>query len=114
MNIHYLEVVTPDVDAVCATYQQLYNCTFSEPVALLGGARTAPLPNGGQVGVRAPMHDAEEPETRTYVLVDNIERALNEAVQLGADVAHPPLELAGLGQFAIYRLGSLMHGLWQR
>ena len=46
MQIHYLEIVTPDVDAVCATYEQLYGVSFGEPEAGLGNSRTATLANG--------------------------------------------------------------------
>ena len=47
MQIQYLEIVTPDADAVCATYSQLHGVTFGESDEHLGGARTAKLANGG-------------------------------------------------------------------
>ncbi len=59
MQIHYLEIVTKEVDAVCAAYAAVNGVQFGEPDAGLGNARTAALPDGGMVGVRAPMHDAE-------------------------------------------------------
>ena len=52
MQIHYLEVVTKEVDAVCAAYTAANGVQFSEPDAGLGGARTAALLGGGLVGVR--------------------------------------------------------------
>ena len=69
MRIHYLEIVTPDVDATCATYARLHGVKFSAPEAGLGNARTAPLPGGGLLGVRAPMHETEQPVVRPYLLV---------------------------------------------
>jgi hypothetical protein len=30
VQVHYLEIVTPDVDAICANYTQLYGVSFSE------------------------------------------------------------------------------------
>ncbi|MGB6847095.1 MAG: hydroxylase, partial [Thermoanaerobaculia bacterium] len=36
MKVQYLEIVTPDVDAVCATYANLHGVSFSEPEAGLG------------------------------------------------------------------------------
>ena len=66
MNIQYLEIVTPDVDAVCATYAQLHGVTFGDADPGLGNARTAPLAGGGLVGVRAPMHETEEPVVRAW------------------------------------------------
>ena len=113
MQIHYLEIVTPDVDATCNAYQALHNVSFSAPQAGLGNARTAPLPGGGMVGVRAPMHETEEPVVRPYVLVDDVEAAVVAAVEAGGEIAHPPLEIPGHGTFAIYIQGGIHHGLWQ-
>jgi len=113
MQIQYLEIVTPDVDAVCATYEQLHGVSFGEPEAGLGNARTATLANGGMIGVRAPMHEAEEPVVRPYLLVDDIEAAAKAAAATGGEIAHPPLELPGYGTFAIYIEGGIHHGLWQ-
>ena len=53
MHVQYLEIVTKDVDAVCANYAQLHGVSFSEPEAALGNARTASLSGGGLIGVRA-------------------------------------------------------------
>ena len=75
MQIQYLEIVTPDVEAVCTTYVKLCGVSFGEPDAGLGNARTAPLPGGGLIGVRAPMHESEEPVVRPYILVDDIAAA---------------------------------------
>lgn len=113
MQIHYLEIVTPDVDAVCATYAQSLGVTFSEPEAGLGNARTVTLGNGGMIGVRAPMHETEEPVVRPYWLVDDIDAAAKAAVDAGGEIAHPPMEIPGHGTFAIYIQGGIHHGLWQ-
>lgn len=114
MQIHYLEIVTKEVDAVCATYAAVNGVRFGKPDAGLGNARTAALLGGGMVGVRAPMHDAEEPVVRPYWLVDDIKAAVASAVKAGGEVAHPPLEIPGHGTFAIYIQGGINHGLWQR
>jgi predicted enzyme related to lactoylglutathione lyase len=112
MQIHYLEIVTRDVDAVCAAYAA-NGVQFGEPDARLGNARTAALTGGGLVGVRAPLHETEEPVVRPYWLVDDIEAAFAAAVAAGGKAAHPPLEIPGLGTFAIYIQGGVDHGLWQ-
>src|SRR5262245_11040496 len=111
MNIHYLEIVTKDVDAVCAAYAAAYGVKFGKPHAGLGNARTTPFPGGGLLGVRAPMHETEQPVVRPYWLVKNIEKALAAAVAVGAVVAHPPLNIPGFGTFAIYIQGGIHHGL---
>lgn len=114
MQIYYLEIVTPDVDAVCAAYAAANGLEFGDPDAGLGNARTAPLPGGGLVGVRAPLRASEEPVIRPYWLVDDIEAAVARAVDAGAQLAHPPLEIPGHGTFAIYIVGGTQHGLWQK
>ena len=79
MRIHYLEIVTKDVDAICSVYSQSCGVAFGEPQDDLGGARTTPLPDGALLGVRAPMHELEEPVVRPYLLVDDIESAVAAA-----------------------------------
>jgi predicted enzyme related to lactoylglutathione lyase len=113
MKIQYLEIVTKDVDAVCATYAAAHKVQFGEPVAGLGGARTATLAGGGLVGVRAPLRETEEPVVRPYWLVDDIAAAVAAVVQVGGRLAVPPMEIPGHGTFAIYLQGGNDHGLWQ-
>lgn len=113
MQIHYLEIVTQEVDAVCAAYAAANSVQFGKPDAGLGNARTAALPGGGMVGVRSPLHETEQPVVRPYWLVDNIETALATSVEAGGVVAHPPMEIPGHGTFAIYIHGGVHHGLWQ-
>jgi predicted enzyme related to lactoylglutathione lyase len=114
MQIHYLEIVTKEVDAVCAAYAAEHGVRFGEPDAGLGNARTAAFPGGGLVGVRGPMRETEEPVVRPYWLVDDIKAAVAVAVKAGGEVAHPPMEIPGHGTFAIYIQGGIQHGLWQR
>lgn len=113
MQIQYLEIVTRDVDAVCAAYSSANGVQFGKPEPGLGNARTATLVSGGLVGVRAPLHETEEPRVRPYWLVQDIEAALAAAVEAGGQVAHPPMEIPGHGTFAIYLQGGNDHGLWQ-
>ena len=115
MQIYYLEIVTKEVDAVCATYAAVNGVRFGKPNAEFGNARTTALPDGGLVGVRAPMRESEEPIVRPYWLVDDINAAVAAAVKGGGELAHPPLEIpGGHGTFAIYIKGGINHGLWQR
>lgn len=113
MQIQYLEIVTRDVDAVCAAYAAMHGTRYGEPDAGLGNARTAALANGGLVGVRAPLRQTEEPVVRPYGLVEDIEAAITAVVEAGGQVAVPPMELPGHGTFAIYLLGGNDHELWQ-
>ena len=113
MQIHYLEIVTADVNPTCATYSRLYGVAFSDSDPSLGGARTAKLANGGAIGVRAPMHKAEQPVVRPYFLVGDIEASVTAASEAGAEVALPPTEIPGHGRFAILIQSGIQTGLWQ-
>jgi len=113
MQIHYLEIVTKEVDAVCAAYAAANGVQFGKPDPGLGNARTAKMPEGGLVGIRAPLRETEEPVVRPYWLVDNIETAVAAAAAAGGEIAHPPMEIPGHGSFAIYLQGGIDHGFWQ-
>ena len=113
MKVQYLEIVTKDVDGVCAAYAAALGLEFGGPDPGLGGARTASMAGGGLVGVRGPLRSNEEPVVRPYWLVEDIEAALAAAVQAGGVVAHPPMLIPGHGTFAIYLQGGNDHGLWQ-
>ena len=112
-KIYYLEVVTQDVRLICESYKKTLGLSFGDPVTELGDARTATLSNGEILGVRAPMHEAEEPATRPYYLVDDIEKAVAEAEASGAEIAVPPMEIPGHGKCAILFYGEIQSGLWQ-
>lgn len=113
MQVHYLEIVTKEVDAICATYAKRHGVTFGEPDPSLGNARTAALKNGGTIGVRAPMRESEEPIIRPYLLVEDIDAAVAAATSAGGEIALPPMEIPGQGKCAIYIQGGVQHGLWQ-
>jgi len=113
MKIQYLEIVTPNTEAVCAAYEVSLGVKFGSADPLLGGARTAALADGGSIGVRAPLRDTEKPVVRPYWLVADIKAALDAAASQGAFVAHPAMDIPGKGTFAIYRQGDVDHGLWQ-
>ena len=113
MKIQYLEIVTEEVDAVCAAYAAAKGIQFGDREVALGNAHTIELPGGGWVGVRPPMHDAEEPVVRPYWLVEDIEASVAAAVESGAELALPPLAIPGYGTVAIYFQGGVQHGLWQ-
>ena len=113
VKIHFLEIVTPDVDGACSLYSMMYGVSFGDPNPDLGGARTADLDGGGMLGIRAPLRDTETPVVRPYVLVDDISAAVSAAAEAGAEIAITPTEIAGYGQFAIVIHGGIESGLWQ-
>lgn len=113
MKIHYLEIVTPDVESTCQTYEKIHGVEFAGPEAMLGNARTAKLPGGAMLGVRAPLRSDEIPVVRPYFLVDDIKGSIAQASEAGAEIAIPAMEIPGFGTCAIFILGGIEHALWQ-
>ena len=113
MKIQYLEIVTPEVDALCRQYSTIYGIAFNGPDANLGGARTAKLVGGGLIGIRGPLRETETPVVRPYVLVDDIKTAVASAAEAGAQIAMPPTEIPEHGSFAIVIHGGIECGFWQ-
>jgi len=112
-SVCYLEIVTPDPEDVCRLYSQAYGWPFQAMQPELGNAFVAELPGGSICGIRAPMHEQEKPVVRTYLRVADIEAAVREAEQLGANIALGPMEIPGRGTIAIFIHGGIEQGLWQ-
>ena len=113
MTVHYLEIVTPDVDAACSLYERLHGLSFGPQDASLGEARVARTPEGTLVGIRKPLAAHEGPMMRSYLAVDDIHAAASAAQERGATVAYPPTEQGEHGFFAIVVQDGVEHGLWQ-
>ncbi len=113
-HVEYLEIVTTEVDKTIATLSEHHGVSFSDPIAELGFGRVASLAGGGRISVRAPIGDQETPVVRPYLLVDDIEAAIATAEAKGAQFAMYATEIPDQGTFAIYFLGGIQHGLWER
>ncbi len=113
MKVQYLEIVSPDAEAICASYQQMLGLEFGEPNAGFGNARIADLPTGGMLGVRAPLREDEGPVVRPYYLVEDIDASVAKAAEAGAEIAMPPMEMPGHGKFAVFIHGGIEQGFWQ-
>ncbi|MEM6957377.1 MAG: hypothetical protein AAF411_23110 [Myxococcota bacterium] len=114
MSIHYLEIVTENVDEVCGLYETAHGLYFGPETAAMGQARLATRPDGSMVGVRRPLAEHEQPIVRTYVAVEDIDQAVRAAEAAGAMTAYPPTAQGDYGSFAIVIQGDVQHGLWQR
>ncbi|MDH3628714.1 MAG: hydroxylase [Acidobacteriota bacterium] len=112
-TIYYLEIVTPDIEAACKLYGHAYGWQFEPKGPEWGGSVVAKLPGGSLCGIRAPLHEQENPVVRTYLRVTDIDSAVQEAEKLGATIALPPMEMPGAGKIAIYLFGGIEQGLWQ-
>ncbi len=111
-SVYYLEIVTPDVKAMCDLYTKSYGWNFQNN-AELGNASVANLPGGSLCGIRAPMHSAEKPIVRTYLRVTDIQASVQMAAQLGANILLESMEIPGHGIIAIFENGGIEQGLWQ-
>ena len=112
LKIEYLEIVTPDVEAMCELFGAVHGVTFGEPIAAFGNARTTQLAGGGRIGIRAPMRPDEAPVVRPYLRVEDINAAAEEAGAAGGQIAIPPMAIPGEMTFSIFLMGGIEHGLW--
>lgn len=112
-SVHYLEIVTPDVESTSELYATVYHWRFQPVIAELGNARVAKLPDGSLCGIRAPLHPDEKPIVRTYLRVVDLETAVSGAAKMGAKILLDRMEIAGHGSIAIYEHGGIQQGLWQ-
>lgn len=114
MAVHYLEIVSNDVDTLTRLYQRMHGLSFGPPDPDLGAARVAARADGTLVGIRKPLAAHEQPIMRTYLAVEDIQQAVKKAEELGATIAYPPTRQGQQGSFAIVIQGDVQHGLWQR
>jgi uncharacterized protein len=114
MAVHYLEIVSNDVDSLTGLYERIHGLSFGPPDPDLGQARVATGADGTLVGIRKPLAAHEQPIMRTYFAVEDIQQAVKKAEDHGAIVAYPPTRQGQRGTFAIVIQGDAQHGLWQR
>lgn len=113
MDIGYLEIVTPDVDAVRQTYAAVHGVSFSGPVPELGGAWVAQLSGGGRLGIRGPLRPDEVPVVRPYLRVDDVASAVAAARAGGAEIAIEAMPIPGHGTIGIFIQGGIESGVWE-
>ena len=114
MAVHYLEIVSNDVDTLTALYQRMHGLSFGAADPDLGQARVATQADGTLVGIREPLAPHEQPIMRTYLAVEDVQQTVKRAEESGATIAYPPTRQGRLGTFAIVIQAGLEHGLWQR
>jgi len=61
MAVHYLEIVSNDVDSQIALYERVHGLSFGPPQPDLGQARVATRTDGTLVGIRRPLAAHEQP-----------------------------------------------------
>jgi len=112
-TMHYLEIVTPDVEAARHLYSTAFGWSCEPAVPELGNAGVAILPGGSLCGIQPPLHIQEAPVVRTYIRVGNLELSTREVERLGASVLLEAMDLAGWGKISIVECGGIQQGLWQ-
>jgi predicted enzyme related to lactoylglutathione lyase len=110
MAVHYLEIVSNDVDTLTGLYQRMHGLSFGPPDPDLGQARVAIRSDGTLVGIRTPLAAHEQPIMRSYLAVEDIQQAVKKAEEHGATVAYPPTQQGQRGSFAIVIQGDVQHG----
>ncbi len=73
MAVHYLEIVSNDVETLTGLYRRMHGLSFGPPDPDLGEARVATQADGALVGIRKPLAAHEQPIMRTYLAVEDIE-----------------------------------------
>jgi predicted enzyme related to lactoylglutathione lyase len=111
--VHYLEIVTPEVEAARLLYTAAFGWRFRSPVPELGNAFVATLPGGSMCGIRAPLHVEETPVVRAYIRVADLETSTREAERAGAKILLESMDLPGWGKISIVECGGIQQGLWQ-
>jgi predicted enzyme related to lactoylglutathione lyase len=114
MAVHYLEIVSDDVELLVGLYQQVHGLSFGPPDPDVGQARMATQSDGTVVGIRKPLATHEQPIMRTYLEVEDIQQATKKAEEAGARIAYPATRQGDHGTFAIVIHGDVEHGLWKR
>lgn len=103
----WYELITPDMAGAKRFYGDLLGWTAqdmppmpdSEPYALLSASG---VPVAGMMNLGAPMKAQGMPPNWTgYVCVDDCDAAAAKATALGGAVRNPPMDIPGIGRFAI-------------
>jgi len=112
-SVHYLEIVTPDVESMCNLYTKSFGWNFQPESPELGNARVAKIQGGSLFGIRAPMSPTEKPIMRMYIRVSDLETSVQKVTQQGAKMLLERMEIPEHGIIAIYEIGGIEKGLWQ-
>lgn len=99
------ELMTSDVDAAKAFYTALFGWELQDEQAqgmVYTLIKTADQKIGGLMAIPAEAHDAM-PAWGAYVTVDDVDKQVERATQLGASLVVAPRDIAGVGRFAVIR-----------
>ncbi len=100
-DLSWCELMTTDVPAAKSFYSALLGWEIEEMAA--GGtpynvAKTAGRGVGGIMGM-PPGAEGRPPAWGAYITVDDVDARLAKAVELGAKVLVPPMDIPNVGRF---------------
>jgi uncharacterized protein len=103
----WCELMTPDTNAAKEFYQRIFGWKLKDAPMPGGKTYTIIQAGGKQIGGIFSTDDAygeqtPTPHWGTYVTVDNVDRSIEIAVSLGAKIIVPPIDIPGMGRFAVF------------
>ena len=97
------ELMTTDLNAAKAFYTKLFGWTFEESEMEGGGtyamAKLGETMVGGLFAKPATMPGDIPPHWGAYVTVDDVDKAAEQAVELGATIIYPLTDIPKVGRF---------------
>ncbi|QSA96576.1 VOC family protein [Methylococcus sp. EFPC2] len=97
------ELLTTDVDGAKRFYGALFGWQFDEVNPAGFPYYLAKLDGGERAGIMAvpPSAQGAPPHWGSYVTVDDVDATAAKVVELGGQVCVPPMDIPGVGRFAI-------------
>jgi hypothetical protein len=114
---HWNELLTNDVAASKDFYAKALGWTY-ESMQIPGGEGTYTIalsngkPVGGMYQMQGPQFQGVPPHWMAYISVDDIDSRVANAVKLGAKVTMPPMNIEGVGRFAVLQDATGAHIGW--
>ena len=99
----WLDLMAPDIDTARAFYQAIFGWEYDIGGPEYGGYTTARLGQRMTAGLMGPQPDAPPMPAAwsLYFATDDIESDVAHAVELGAKVLYPPMEVDTFGSMAV-------------
>src|SRR5260370_10839817 len=101
--VAFFEVVSPDAERAQKFYAELFGWQVSADPAMGGYALVDTGAGEGAVGGGiGPSSDPQDAGVKGYMRVDDLDRSLDRAAQLGGKRLAPPMDLPGeFGRIAV-------------
>jgi uncharacterized protein len=113
-GLAHTELASTDPTATRKFLEAAFGWRFETQQGPKGGTYLAfTAPGGGRGGIR-PTQPKEPPATTSYVLVDDLDAALQKVQKAGGEVVLPPTDVPGMGRFFWFKVpGGPVLAAWQ-